>query len=128
MDNSEYVSINQFAKSHKVPRQAVLNAITLNRLKMSDLKIDGEPVIHASLLVDYKFDLIGIYEYAERKKVTYNAIYKRIDHGKMLYCLEELSDIMKIDWELYKDEHFRSFSFKHRGKNSIAMLTNTPQK
>lgn len=124
MDTSEYVSINQFAKSHGVPRQAVLNAISLNKLKTCDLKIDGEAVIHAGLLVDYKFDLIGIYEYAERKNVTFNAIYKRIDNGKMLYSLEELSDVMKIDWELYKDEKFRSFSFKHRGKKSNSSLSN----
>lgn len=117
MDMSEYVSINNFAKSHGVPRQAVLNAIELNKLKTADLKIDGEHVIPASL-VDYKFDLIGIYEYAERKQVTFNAIYKRIDNGKMLYSLEELSDVMKIDWELYKDEKFRSFAFKHRGKKA----------
>lgn len=118
MDKAQYISINQFAKAHKVPRQAVLNAIQLNKLPVCEVMVDDEPVIPATQLIDYKFDLIGVYEYADRKNVTFPAVYKRITSGKMLYSLEELSNIMKIDWELYKDTNFRSFTFKHRGKKA----------
>lgn len=120
MDKSEYISINQFAKAHNVPRQAVLNAIELNRLKTGEVQVDGEPVINVRHLVDYKFDLISVYRYAELKEVSFNAVYKRIDNQSILYTLEEGSDKMKIDWELYKDLEFRKFTFKHRGKKLVS--------
>jgi|ERR1700761_2954313 len=122
MINNEYISISEFAKAHNVPDQAVLNAISVGKLKPFDILHNNQPVIHKRYLTEYKFELIGIYEYADRKGITFKAVYKRLENSKhkILHTVDPNSDLMKIDWELYKDEKFRSFSFKYRGKNNAA--------
>lgn len=113
MSNSEYISIDQFAEMHQVPVEAVLNAIELGKLTAN-----GHDEIEVELSAGYKFDLIGAYEYAQRKGVSSVAVYKRLDNKKILFTVD--GDIMKIDWELYKDEVFRAPVYKFRGKNKLA--------
>lgn len=116
MDNSEYISIENFAAQHGVPVQAVQNAIDLNKIKTGWVKDTQLIAVNES----YRFELIGVYEYADRKKVTFAAVYKRtLAHAKkkILYSLEPGTNCMKIDWQLYKDEKFQSFTFRHRNKS-----------
>lgn len=115
MDNPEYISIDAFASQHNVPVRAVQNAIKLHKIK---------PVDPLGLLIsadcDYKFNLIGVYDYAARKKVTFKAVYYRTQPKcklPILYCIEPGTKRVLIDWELYKDEVFRSFTFRHRNKD-----------
>lgn len=87
-----------------------------------DVKVNGEPALSASMLVDYKFELISIYDYAERKGITPMAVYKRTVNKKLpiLFSVDEKSDTIKIDWELYKDEKFRAITMRFRKNKSVA--------
>lgn len=115
MNDSEYITIGQFAKMHQVPVEAVLNAIKVGKLKTLP---DNQEVLQSSLISDYKFELIGAYEYAERKGVTNMAVYKRLNNEKILFTVD--GAVMKIDWELFKDQVFRAPNYKFRGKNKLA--------
>lgn len=121
-DISQFVSVSYFAQAHGVPLSAVNNAIDLHRLKLAEVKVNGEPALSASMLVDYKFELISIYDYAERKGITPMAVYKRTISKKLpiLFSVDEKSDTIKIDWELYKDEKFRAITMRFRKNKSVA--------
>lgn len=101
---------------HQVPVEAVLNAIEAG--KLSCTRIADQDMIDLDIAIGYKFDLIGVYDYASRKEVSSVAVYKRLDNKKILFTVD--GDIMKIDWELYKDEVFRAPVYKFRGKNKLA--------
>lgn len=121
-DISQFVSVSYFAQTHGVPLSAVNNAIDLHRLKLAEVKVNGEPALSASMLVDYKFELISIYDYAKRKGITPMAVYKRTVSKKLpiLFSVDEKSDTIKIDWELYKDEKFRAITMRFRKNKSVA--------
>lgn len=107
----------------KVPEKAVHVAIKHGNLSSyTQINPDTQLTeIAIDALAEYKFELIGAYEYAQRRGVSWRAVYNKLDKGIIEYSTEEKtnSEIMKIDWLLFKDVPFRTVTFKHRGKGRI---------
>jgi hypothetical protein len=116
---SEYLTVEEFAEAKKVPVKAILTAIEDGRIKLSGyLANDKKPAvgIHRSYLESFSIELISPYEYADRKKVSARAVYKKMDRGIIEFVVQD--DLMKIDWDKYKDEYFRAVTYKFRGNKS----------
>ncbi len=122
-DKPQYITASEFAKQKEVPLSAVIHALEAGMLPKLDIKVMGEEaLIPIEQLELYEFELIGVYDYADRKNVSYRAVYNKIDKGFIKYSLEENSDVMKIDWKLYHNVHFRSVVFKHRGRTNYKQI------
>lgn len=118
MEENKPLTVAEFAELKKIPTQAVLDALAARRIIPMDKSVEDFSLctIHPDYLETFKIELIGVYEYADRKRVTWRAVYKKIDKGEIPYYLDSESNAMKIDWVQQAGVHFRKFGMKHRGK------------
>jgi hypothetical protein len=119
MEEQKPLTVPEFARLKGVPIAAITAAIRANRI--IPMEVSGELydcTIHPAYLETFKIDLIGVYDYAARKNVSYRAVYNRIDKGSIEYVLDE-ENKMKIDWERYHDVRFKAVHFKHRGNKTV---------
>ena len=123
--NPDYITAEDFAKRMNVPMQAVNIAIEMHALPADETIVEGIVCIPVGQLQTYEFDIIGVYEYARRKRVAYKSVYAKAYKGIIKYYLDE-ADLMKIDWNLFKDVHFRINTFRHRKTNGTVGYLNDP--
>lgn len=115
------LTVQEFADRKNVQPEVILRAITNREIIPIEINIAdiSDCTIHPAYLDDYKVELIGVAEYAQRMRVTERAIYKKIDAKKITYFLDPISNVMKIDWIKHQNVHFRAVQYKHKGKNRL---------
>lgn len=118
---ADALTVQEFAERKNVQAEVILRAIRLREIIPIEINYDNlaDCTIHPAYLDTFKVELISVADYADRKRVTERAIYKKIDAKKIEYFLDPVNNTMKIDWVKYKDVHFRAVQYKHKGKNRL---------
>jgi len=118
-ESAQYLTIEDFAKIKGVPVMAVEVAIKHHKLSCRTDIIAGQKVIASEQLDVHTFELISVYDYADRRNVSYRGAYKKIEAG-----IIEPSDFTgiigaKVDWHIFKDVYFRPFTARLRSNKSV---------
>lgn len=111
MEENKPLTVPEFALEKNVPVQAIIDAMLAKRI--IPIETDQPDMslctIHPAYLDTFKIELIGIIEYSDRKGVTRQAVYNRIDKGTLPYYLDLQTNDKKIDWVQHSGLHFRKF-------------------
>lgn len=118
-ENSKPLTVIEFAKIKNVPVATIIKAIENQRIIPIEVGIaPSSCTIHPIYVDTFEIEMIGITEYAKRKGASKQAIYRKIDTGKIDYLLDELSNKIMVDWIAAKDVSFRNVGYKRFAKRS----------
>lgn len=113
------LTVAEFAEIICVPVSAVIKAIESQRIIPIEVGIDPSLcTIHPVYIDKFEIELITVTEYIERRGVSKQAVYQKIDNGKIDYFLDDLTNKIMIDWIASKDVPFRAVNYKRLARNS----------